>query len=58
MHAMELEFARRNIMRPAIDCNLMPAGHHSGREMLGELFKAAIASRDTARSENGYSHFL
>jgi hypothetical protein len=26
--------------------------------MLGELFKAAIASRDTARSENGYSHFL
>src|SRR6202171_78671 len=58
MHPVKLEFARRNIMRAAIDRNLMSACHQSGREMLSKLCKAAVASRDTSRSENGYSHFL
>ena len=45
-------------MRAAIDGNLMSARHQSGREVLRKRFKAAVASRDTSRSENGDSHFL
>jgi hypothetical protein len=45
-------------MRAAMSRNLMPADHQSGHEMLGKRFKAAVASRDTSRSENGYSHLL
>ena len=57
-HAVVLELARRNIMRAAIDGNFVPARNESGRKMLGECFKAAVAGRYTSRSENGYSHFL
>src|SRR6266550_1303557 len=57
-YAVVFQLARRNIMRAAVDGNIMSTTNESGRKVFGKRFKAAVAGRYASRSQNGYSHFF
>ena len=48
----------RNIVRTAINCDLVPAKHESSGQMFREGFESAIAGGNTSRAENSDAHQL
>src|SRR6266536_3324100 len=53
---MIFELARRNIMGPAIDGDLVAAGNKTSRQMFREGFKTAVAGWYATGSKKGYTH--
>ena len=57
-NAVIFELPWRNVMRATINRDFVASRYQSGREMLCECFKAAVAGGYTSGSENGYAHDL
>ena len=53
-HAVIFELARRDIVRSAIDRDLMSAINQAGGQMLGKCFKPAVTGRNSTCAKYRY----
>jgi hypothetical protein len=57
-HAVILQLAWGNVMRPPVHCNLVTTCYQPGRKVFREGFESAVARWNTTRSENNNAHKL
>ena len=56
LDALELQFARADIMRPAVHGNVVAPGGQPGRKMFSEGFEPAIVGGNSPRAKNRDAH--